>query len=368
MIRIFCRKPWLALIAVLCVSAGGLSAENLPPTVQAIAKGHGVQLTDVDGFTLYTFDTDLSQPGRSTCTGACAALHPPFMAKDIPADLPEGWSVIVRDDGTRQWTYEGRPLYRYARDLHPESAFGAVDGWNFAFEPLLTPAEMTVGNTVLGHVLVTAGGKTLYVQDAGGGPCDLICQKTWRPIRAPWNAHDFGAFSVLVGNDGIDRWAYDGQALYTFNGDAAAGDVNGHGQDDTWQALVLEPAPPVPDWITVVQSDGGALYANRDGMTLYRLMIDQNATEQAYIGGNHCDGACLEKYWTPVRAEMHTPPVGHWSVIEGQDGGWQWAYKGMPLYLLNLETRPGQLYYTTFRQFQWMKPVMYALPSLQGVF
>jgi hypothetical protein len=26
------------------------------------------------------------------------------------------------------------------------------------------------------------------------------------------------------------------------------------------------------------------------------------------------------------------------------------------------------LYYTTYRQFQWMKPIMYTLPALQGVF
>jgi predicted lipoprotein with Yx(FWY)xxD motif len=132
--------------------------------------------------------------------------------------------------------------------------------------------------------------------------------------------------------------------------------------------VILEPAPPVPDWVTVVGSDGGALYADAAGMTLYRLLEDGNATELAYRGGNHCDAACLVRYWDPVLASEELAPLGYWSVIPRGDDTYQWAYKGMPVFTSRLETRPGQLYYTTYRQFQWMKPIMYALLALQGVF
>jgi predicted lipoprotein with Yx(FWY)xxD motif len=187
-------------------------------------------------------------------------------------------------------------------------------------------------------------------------------------MAASWTARDFGDFGVVARDDGIHQWTYKGQPLFTYAGDAGAGALNGHDLDGLWQARVLEPAPPVPGWVTVVGSDGGELYADRNGMALYRLMIDQNGTEQSYMGGSQCDAACLEKYWTPVAADSKQPRIGYWSVIESGRGGWQWAYKGMPLYLLNVETRPGELYYTTYRQFQWMKPIMYRLPSLQGVF
>ncbi len=118
----------------------------------------------------------------------------------------------------------------------------------------------------------------------------------------------------------------------------------------------------------MVGSDGGPLYADANGMTLYSLLEDNNATERAYRGGNHCDEGCLARYWNPVGAETMGPPIGHWSVLEHEDGTLQWAHLGRPLYTLKLENRPGQLYYTTYRQFQWMKPIMYALPALQGVF
>ena len=197
--------------------------------------------------------------------------------------------------------------------------------------------------------------------------CDAACERTWRPLSAAWIARNYGNFSVILREDGIHQWAYKGQALYLYASDGARAELNGHDRDP-WRAMMLEPAPAVPEWVTIVGSDGGKLYANGKGMTLYRLMIEQNDSEQAYSGGSSCDAACLKKYWTPVTAETKQARVGYWSVAPTADGRWQWTYKGMPLYLLNLETRPGQLYYTTYRQFQWMKPIMHALPSLQGVF
>lgn len=357
---------------ILAVSAVAGRAEIETPDDAAVTPlGYGTRITDAQGFTLYTFDTDLREPGTSTCTGACAEMRPPLLADSPPEEMPSGWSVMPRNDGALQWAYNDRPLYRYARDLDPGAVFGAGNGWNVVLEPMLTPAELSMTDTVLGKVLATADGRSLYVQ-SGTSPadttCDTACRETWQPVEAPWAARDFGAFSVITREDGFYQWAYDGQALYTFAGDARPGDLNGHAQDSVWHAAILEPAPPVPDWVSVVASDGGDLYADARGMTLYRLMIDENDTEQSYNGGNHCDEACLDKYWTPVSADAPQPRVGHWSVIAGRDGSWQWAYQGMPLYLLNLETRPGQLYYTTYRQFQWMKPIMYALPSLQGVF
>jgi predicted lipoprotein with Yx(FWY)xxD motif len=75
--------------------------------------------------TLYTFDKDAA--GKSACTGGCATNWPPLLA---PADAkPTGdYSVITRDDGTKQWAYKGRPLYYWSKDMKPGDRTG--DGFN----------------------------------------------------------------------------------------------------------------------------------------------------------------------------------------------------------------------------------------------
>ncbi|WP_413871043.1 hypothetical protein [Albidovulum sp.] len=70
-------------------------------------------LTDANGMTLYTFDADTG--GTPTCYDDCAAKWPPYLAKEGDA-MKEGWATVDRTDGTKQWTYDGKPLYFYAGD------------------------------------------------------------------------------------------------------------------------------------------------------------------------------------------------------------------------------------------------------------
>ena len=358
-------------IAVLLATATSNAAEPLPLEVASLQLGHGVLLTDTKGATLYRYDSDLREPGTSTCTGDCAEKRPPLLATDIPSEIPDDWSLVDREDGTRQWALAGSPLYRYVRDSNKGLAFGEGDGWTSAFEPILTPPDMSIANTILGHVLAAANGLTLYVPEnhSESFACFDECLETWQPFEAPWGASDYGEFSVIVRDDGVYQWAYQTRPLYRYLGDAERGEINGDGVDGTWAALVLEPAPPTPSWVTVVSSDGGKIYADPEGKTLHMVVEDKNNLPTTIQGGNHCGEQCLEKYWAPVSADSKEPSTGYWSVIENKDQGLQWAYKGLPLYTLKQVPGPGQeLYYTTYRQFQWMKPIMYALPSLQGVF
>ena len=72
-------------------------------------------LVDASGMTLYTFDKDKANSGKSVCNGQCATLCPPLVAdKDAKASDP--YSIINRDDGTKQWAYDGMPLYLYSAD------------------------------------------------------------------------------------------------------------------------------------------------------------------------------------------------------------------------------------------------------------
>lgn len=70
-------------------------------------------LTDHQGMTLYTFDKDSA--GKSACNGQCAANWPPLAAAAGAKDDGE-WTVITRDDGAKQWAYQGKPVYTFVQD------------------------------------------------------------------------------------------------------------------------------------------------------------------------------------------------------------------------------------------------------------
>lgn len=79
------------------------------------ARMEGGMLVGANGMTLYTFDKDPAGSGKSVCNGPCAGNWPPLFAMD--GDRASGdWSIVVRDDGKRQWAYRGKPLYYWVKD------------------------------------------------------------------------------------------------------------------------------------------------------------------------------------------------------------------------------------------------------------
>ncbi len=80
--------------------------------------------------TLYTFDRDAAGSGKSVCNGPCAANWPP-LAAGADAAASGDWSVVTRDDGSRQWAYKGKPLYHWVKDQKPGDRSG--DGFNNAW-------------------------------------------------------------------------------------------------------------------------------------------------------------------------------------------------------------------------------------------
>lgn len=82
----------------------------------------GTVLTDAKGMTLYTFDRDAT-PGKSACNGPCATNWPPLMAGAMESGSGD-WTVITRDDGSKQWAYKGKPLYGWTKDTKPGDTTG----------------------------------------------------------------------------------------------------------------------------------------------------------------------------------------------------------------------------------------------------
>jgi len=92
------------------------------PNAAPVAMQSGV-LTNADGMTLYVFDKDAAGSGKSACNGDCATNWPPLMA--TTGDKASGdYSIITRDDGSRQGAYKGKPLYRWVKDQKPGDTTG----------------------------------------------------------------------------------------------------------------------------------------------------------------------------------------------------------------------------------------------------
>ena len=112
----------LAALAFAGLIAGCASVYASPPATVA----NGV-LVGANGMTLYTFDRDAMGSGKSACNGPCATNWPPLMA--AAGDSASGdWTIVVRDDGTRQWAYRGKPVYYWVKDARPGDRTG--DGVN----------------------------------------------------------------------------------------------------------------------------------------------------------------------------------------------------------------------------------------------
>ncbi|MGH6708195.1 MAG: COG4315 family predicted lipoprotein [Bradyrhizobium sp.] len=106
-------KSWTRTLLAVAISLAAISVASAAPPTRTGTTAKGSALTDAKGMSLYTFDKDAD--GKSACNGACAANWPALKAEasDVAGD---GYTVIARDDGSRQWAYKGKPLYTFVKD------------------------------------------------------------------------------------------------------------------------------------------------------------------------------------------------------------------------------------------------------------
>jgi predicted lipoprotein with Yx(FWY)xxD motif len=119
------------LLASVMLFAGAASYVQAAEPPKVAETPNGPALADARGMTLYTVDKDSA--GKSACTGKCAENWPPLMA-DPTASAPAGYSVVTREDGGKQWAYQGKPLYGWVKDAKPGDTTGdGVNGsWHIA--------------------------------------------------------------------------------------------------------------------------------------------------------------------------------------------------------------------------------------------
>ena len=112
-------KALLFALAALTMTATISLAQNSPTKIGDTQKGK--VLIDDKGMTLYVFDKDSA--GKSACNGPCAGNWPPLMATTSSSAVGD-YTIITRDDGSRQWAYKGRPLYTWHNDKAPGDISG----------------------------------------------------------------------------------------------------------------------------------------------------------------------------------------------------------------------------------------------------
>ncbi len=119
-------------IALLAAALIALSATAVAQPAPARRAADGT-LTSAAGMTLYVFDRDAG--GKSACNGPCTVNWPPVLV--VGGGTASGdWSVVVRNDGGKQWAFKGKPLYACSKDIKPGDKQGdGINGlWHVAKE------------------------------------------------------------------------------------------------------------------------------------------------------------------------------------------------------------------------------------------
>lgn len=110
--------------ALALALAGAASADHHAVKVSE-KEGIGKFLVDAKGMTLYIFKKD--SMGKSACAGQCVERWPLYYRETVAAPagvIPGHFGVITREDGKKQTTYKGLPLYYFAGDKGPGDTAG----------------------------------------------------------------------------------------------------------------------------------------------------------------------------------------------------------------------------------------------------
>jgi predicted lipoprotein with Yx(FWY)xxD motif len=113
---------------VFCLPGFALTAEGMPASVTV---KNGI-FADAKGMALYVAATD-RVPNVSSCYDNCGHNWPAFNPAENERDAGD-WKIILRDDGTKQWAYKGKPVYRFILDRQPGDINGEGIGsvWHAA--------------------------------------------------------------------------------------------------------------------------------------------------------------------------------------------------------------------------------------------
>ena len=396
--------------------------EKLPPGIQVVATAlDGPVYADAQGRTMYKWPVSALRNGSlgdrangpSNCTDEILRTEVGFMSP-YPAGLilpyaDEGvsciqawlpvtasadavevgnWSLAERADGSKQWAYDGFPLYTSNLDKRLGDVLGGTkissggDGGvvRVPVGPLPDiPPGFEVLSSTTGRLLVNDDDYSMYTWDgdeANTSNCVKECLNDWTPVRAPQIAADSGDWTIIKHPSGINQWAFRAKPLYTHNYDTrsrsfAGSDVAG------WHNVYTQRAVTPPAEFTVQDADfGGQVLADSRGKTIYlynchddsiaQLSCDHPDAAQDYrmaICGNGDPEVCLETFPYVVADADAKSESSLWSVMAidpntgrraaaSEEGTLHvWAYRQRPVYTYSGDQEPGDTDADAFGEF-----------------
>ena len=128
-------KVFRITCAVLVLAAAAAAHADHHTVKVATKKDVGSYLTDAKGMTLYVFKKD--SQGKSACAGECVTRWPIFYREKVGATAgvkEADFATITREDGQKQTTYKGLPLYHFAGDkaANDTTGQGVKEVWSVA--------------------------------------------------------------------------------------------------------------------------------------------------------------------------------------------------------------------------------------------
>ncbi len=237
----------MILVLTGCETDDNAVDEQIPETntIQLVTDiAFGNILTDANGMSLYFFSKDVK--GASECNDGCLDAWPIFYTADLKLD--EGldttdFDVITREDGAKQNTYKGWPLYYFASDNEAGdiNGDGAGSNWFIAkpdYSLMYSQADIDGTST---FYITNATGRAIYLfaNDTNNKNNytndDFSNNANWPVISLEidlipsiLNRDDFDTIDV----SGTTQVTYKGWPLYYFGNDTERGDINGVGT--TW--------------------------------------------------------------------------------------------------------------------------------------
>lgn len=308
---------------------------------------------------------------------SCVDVWPPVFAAE-GAEPVGKWTLIERDDGTKQWAFDGYPLYFSTMDKKPGDVLGGSKIQAGSGSPAVRvpvgpyPAHPPLFQIVAmntGRMIVNEERFSVYSYD-GDEPnksnCYDSCLTNWSPVLASVSAVAQGKWTVVERSPGVRQWAFMGKPLYTYKLDTLG--VSRIGSDvPGWHNVYTQRsvAPP-SDHFTVQDARLGHVLADANGKTIYvykcgddafdQLACDTPERDQEYrlaICGAGDPKLCQETFpyviapanaksesdlWSVIRID---PKTGHFASAEQEDGIHVWAYRARPVYTFTGDTAPG---------------------------
>lgn len=218
------KRFLLVVIPALLVLAGAQAFTTRSSAASATVMTKqdaklGAILADGTGLTLYMFTKDVKE-NESTCVDKCATEWPPLTVKSEgelqPASGVDGKpATFKRADGTLQVSYNGIPLYRFAKDKDKGDAYGqGVDnffvvapGAKFGAAPAASPVASPAASPA------AASGSAVQIVNFAFAPASITVAVG---ASVAWTNNDSVAHTVTADDKSFDSGNLDRGKTFSF--------------------------------------------------------------------------------------------------------------------------------------------------------